>query len=87
MIPVAPIRRALLIMAHSPSENTRPSSMGVLRALPRTLMSENGLPGMTMVYQVKDEAMLGKVKPGDKVRFTAEKIGGSFVVTDIEAAK
>jgi len=61
--------------------------MGVLRALPRTLMSENGLPGMTMVFQVKDEAMLGKVKPGDKVRFTAEKVGGSFVVTDIEAAK
>ena len=48
--------------------------MGVLRALPRTLMSENGLPGMTIVFQVKDEAMLGKVKPGDKVRFTAEKL-------------
>src|SRR5688500_17692007 len=28
-----------------------------------------GMPGMTMVFQVKDPAMLEKVKTGDKVRF------------------
>jgi Cu(I)/Ag(I) efflux system protein CusF len=42
---------------------------------------------MTMVYQVRDAALLDKAKPGDKVKFEAEKIGGAFVVTRIEPAK
>ena len=45
------------------------------------------MPGMTMVFQVKDPAMLDKVKAGDKVRFKAEKAGGAIVVTDIQLAK
>ena len=45
------------------------------------------MPGMTMVFHVKDPAMLGKVKAGDKVRFTAEKVDGAFTITRIEAAK
>ena len=45
------------------------------------------MPGMTMVFQVKDPAFLDKVKAGDKVRFKAEKSGGAMVVTDIQTAK
>lgn len=45
------------------------------------------MPSMTMVFQVKDAAMLDKVRAGDKVRFKAEKDGASFVVTEVEAAK
>ena len=45
------------------------------------------MPAMTMVFQVKDPALLDTVKPGDKVKFRAEKIGGSYVVTTIEPAK
>ena len=45
------------------------------------------MPPMTMVFQVKDPAMLDKVKPGDRVKFQAEKIGGGFAVTKIEPAK
>ncbi len=41
------------------------------------------MPGMTMVFQVKDPALFDKVKTGDKVKFRVEKAGGSFVVTDI----
>ena len=44
------------------------------------------MPGMTMVFQVKDPALLEKTKVGDKVRFKAEKSGGALVVTDIEPA-
>jgi Cu/Ag efflux protein CusF len=44
------------------------------------------MPSMTMVFQVKDPAMLGKVKTGDKVRFTADKVNGAFTVTSIEVA-
>ena len=45
------------------------------------------MPAMTMVFQVKDEAVLDTVKPGDKVRFRAEKVKGNFTVTRIEAVK
>ncbi len=44
------------------------------------------MPPMTMVYQVKDDALLDQVKDGDKVKFTAEKIGGAYVVTRIAPA-
>ena len=40
-----------------------------------------------MVFEVKDPAMPGVVKAGDKVRLTAEKVNGAFAVTSIEAAK
>lgn len=46
-----------------------------------------GMPGMTMVFKVKDPAMLDHVKEGDKVHFTADKVGGALTVTAIEAAK
>ena len=46
-----------------------------------------GMPPMTMVYRVKDQAMLDQVKTGDKIKFTAEKADGAFTVTRIETAK
>ena len=46
-----------------------------------------GMPGMTMVFQVKDPAMLDKLKQGDKVMFKAEKANGALVVTEIQPAK
>ena len=45
------------------------------------------MPPMTMVFQVRDPALLDKVKPGDKVRFTATKADSGYVVTEIQAAK
>ena len=45
------------------------------------------MPAMTMVFQVKDLALLDQVKTGDKIRFTAEKAGGAFTVTHIETLK
>jgi Cu/Ag efflux protein CusF len=43
--------------------------------------------GMTMVFRVKDPAMLRKVKAGDKVKFDAEHTNGQYIVTKIERAK
>jgi Cu/Ag efflux protein CusF len=45
------------------------------------------MPAMTMVFKVTDAAMLERVKQGDKVGFTADKIGGEYTVTSIEAQK
>ena len=45
------------------------------------------MPPMTMVFQVADAGMLEKIKAGDKVRFSADKVSGAYTVTQIEAAK
>jgi Cu/Ag efflux protein CusF len=45
------------------------------------------MPGMTMVFQVQDAAMLDKVQAGDKIRFVAEKLDGKFTVTKMEASR
>lgn len=45
------------------------------------------MPAMSMAYAVKDPALLQKVKPGDKVNFTADKINGAFTVVSIEPRK
>ena len=45
------------------------------------------MPGMTMVFVVKDKAMLDKLKPGDKVQFKAINEGGKFTVTEIQPAR
>lgn len=42
------------------------------------------MPAMTMVFRVKDPAMLDQVKVGDQVTFVAEKVGGQFTVARIE---
>jgi Cu(I)/Ag(I) efflux system periplasmic protein CusF len=45
------------------------------------------MPPMTMVFRVKDPSMLEKVKVGDKINFSADKINGNFTVTEFESAK
>ncbi len=45
------------------------------------------MPPMTMVFQVKDPAMLEKVKAGDKVQFTVDNVNGAMTVLTIEPAK
>lgn len=45
------------------------------------------MPPMTMVFQVKDAVMLDQVKTGDKIRFSADKVGAAYTVTKIEPAK
>ncbi|MBT9504088.1 MAG: copper-binding protein [Burkholderiaceae bacterium] len=45
------------------------------------------MPGMTMVFQVKDPAMLDMVKAGDNVKFKVEKADGAIVVTEMQVAR
>ena len=44
------------------------------------------MPGMTMVFQVKDSALLDKLQVGAKVRFKAIKQDGKYTVTEIVSA-
>lgn len=45
------------------------------------------MPGMTMVFVVKDKAMLDKLKAGDKVKFKAINDAGKFTVTEIQPVR
>jgi Cu(I)/Ag(I) efflux system periplasmic protein CusF len=42
---------------------------------------------MTMVYRVKDPAMLTQVKVGDKVQFEAEEAASGYTVTKLRRSK
>ena len=46
-----------------------------------------GMPKMTMVFRVKDPAMLDRLKEGDKILFVAEKVDGAFTVMNFEPVK
>ncbi|MCP5279724.1 MAG: copper-binding protein [Thiobacillus sp.] len=45
------------------------------------------MPPMTMIFRVKDPAMLDQVKPGDNVHFRADRMNGMLTVTRIETVK
>lgn len=86
--------------AHHPAAPAAPSSSGAATMTDgevRRVDRENGritirhgmianldMPPMTMVFRVKDPAVLDRVKEGQAVRFTAERIDGAFTVTQLE---
>jgi Cu/Ag efflux protein CusF len=45
-----------------------------------------GMPPMTMGFQAGNPDLLERVKPGDKVKFHVDVIGGAFTVMSIEPA-
>ena len=45
------------------------------------------MPGMTMVFRVREAGWLDQVKPGDTVRFQADRVDGVFTVTRLEVAQ
>lgn len=101
-MPALPIRRvaflALLSLALMPLASWSQSDdkvAGEVRKVDRDnqkIIIKHGeiksldMPPMTMVFTVKDPALLEAAKPGDKVRFVVAREDGKFVVTAIEAA-
>ena len=51
------------------------------------LIKNLDMPGMTMVFAVKDTVVLDTLKAGDKIRFKAEQTGSAITVTEIQPAK
>ena len=45
------------------------------------------MPPMTMVFTVKDKALLDTVKAGDKVRFRAINDAGKYTVTEVQVVR
>ena len=50
-------------------------------------MPKFDMPAMTMAYRVKDKAMLENLKPGDKIKFDVDGVGGEFTVLRLERVK
>ena len=42
------------------------------------------MPAMTMVFEIKDDALLAKLKEGAKVQFVAERVNGKLTVTQVK---
>ena len=87
---LAALTVSTLALAQAPmatGEVTKLDKSGARVTLKHGEIKHLDMPPMTMVFQVKDAAMLGQVKTGDKVRFTAEKVGGQYTVTVLEAIK
>jgi Cu(I)/Ag(I) efflux system periplasmic protein CusF len=45
------------------------------------------MPAMTMVFRVKDRAWLDRMRPGDRIRFVAERHDGALTVTDFHPGR
>ncbi len=45
------------------------------------------MPPMTMVFVVKDKAMLDNLKAGDKIKFKAINDSGKYTVTELQMAQ
>jgi Cu/Ag efflux protein CusF len=45
------------------------------------------MPAMTMVFGVKDPAMLSQVKAGDKVKFAADRVNGALTIVQLKMAQ
>ncbi|HYS63631.1 MAG TPA: copper-binding protein [Paraburkholderia sp.] len=43
-----------------------------------------GMDAMTMVFKVKDPAMISQVTVGDKIDFVAEEVDGALTVTKLQ---
>jgi Cu/Ag efflux protein CusF len=82
--------------ATSPAAQASAMSEGVVRKIDAanakiTLrhgpLTNLDMPPMTMVFRVQPPELLSGIKVGDKVKFHAEDINGSFTVTAIQAAR
>lgn len=78
------------------AEVTAPKSTGEVRKVDKGAgkvtikhgpLENLDMPAMTMVFRVKDPAMLDRVKAGDRIRFDADMIGGQVTVIKLEPAK
>lgn len=45
------------------------------------------MPAMSMVFRVKDAAMLDQVKTGDKVKFAADRVNGAVTIVELKPAQ
>jgi Cu/Ag efflux protein CusF len=87
---------ALLLGAGAPASAAEPSVSGEVTKIDESagkITIKHGaiknldMEPMTMVFRVKEPAMLKEVKPGDKIKFEADRVNGAITVTEMKLAK
>jgi Cu/Ag efflux protein CusF len=82
--------------SHSDADHAAMLSEGVVKKVDKAQgkltikhgpLENLGMPAMTMVFRVKDAAWLEQLKPGDDIRFLADRVNGAFTVTTLEVVK
>jgi Cu(I)/Ag(I) efflux system protein CusF len=87
-----PARRAGIcrarVVAHADGEVRKIDKEAGKLTLEHAEIRNLGMPGMTMVFVVKDKTMLDKLQPGDKVKSQVQRalVNGAYVVTQLERA-
>lgn len=82
--PASPIQAADLLSEGEVRKVNREAGKVTLRHGPLTNLD---MPAMTMVFTVADPKLLDGLKEGDKVRFTADRKDGTFLVTAIQVVQ
>lgn len=94
--PAAHAEESYQVLAAGASQAAQPLSEGEVRKVDREankITIKHGplvnldMPGMTMVFQVRDPALLDRAKAGDKVKFRVEKEGAQYFVVSIDPVK
>ncbi len=87
------IATALLGAALSTTAFAAEMTKGTVKKLDEKLMKVTikheelknlGMPGMTMVFVVKDAAMITKLKPGKNIEFIADRVNGQLTVVEVK---
>ena len=69
--------------ASADGEVTKVDRAGARISLKHGGVKNLDMPPMTLVFRVRDPALMDPLAVGDKVRFTADKVGGVYTVTTI----
>ncbi len=82
---------ALLIAGAAFAQTTDGEVTKIDKPGARVTLKHNGvknldMPPMSMAFKVRDPKVLDGLAVGDKVRFAADKVDGSYVVTTLQKA-
>ena len=93
---IAAASALLIVTAAGDAQTAEPTVNGTIvkidQSLGKITLRHGEIPNlhmeaMTMVFAVRDKAMLDGLKAGDKVRFEAEEMNGAKTVMEIQSAK
>ncbi|MGA0582795.1 MAG: copper-binding protein [Castellaniella sp.] len=76
------VSAAAPVQAQASGEVVRVSSAAGKIAIRHGAIDRLDLPAMTLVYHI-DPALLAGISVGDKVEFTAERVGGQYRIVEL----
>jgi Cu(I)/Ag(I) efflux system protein CusF len=83
LVASAPMAPACAQTPNASGEVTKIDKPGLRVTIKHGEIKNLDMPPMTMVFRVRDAKLLDELVPGDRVRFAAERIDGSYTVTSL----